>query len=210
MNTPSAVGIAGRTSRPRKCIAPSQKGISLLLFMFDARYSKLFKALSATDTALIGQRPFRYSGLIRLFVAVVSMPIGLAIGSLNHMFAGLPVSVVAVGGILGLIYSLVMRYGYTTRRYLKALDIVSGSDLHSLSFSTAFEVTDFVQNLIDTKVAQIKSLHRSSLRNLQERDLLHELEGQLIELVRVFDGVDGIYTGPARELIIEYTVVIGG
>ncbi len=209
MNTPT-VGRTDTNPDSRKPVVPSQRGVGLLLFMFGAFNSKVFESLLSVDIALIGTKSLKYSNFMRLAIVIVSVPIGLLIGYCDYLFTKYPAWVIAAGGALGLIYALMLRYSWSTRRYLKALDIVSNGNLYSLSFPTALHVTKFIQNLMDEKVAQIKSLHKSgSTQNHQERRLRRELEGQLIELVKVFDGVDGLYTGPAKTLIDEYTLVIG-
>ena len=133
---------------------------------------------------------------MRLLLALVLFPIGLFVGTLTGSLVIAPAVAILVGVLL--------RYSKAVRRYFAALDVLANGDINTLArFHYEQDVVECIQHQLDNTVMQINRLRQDAEEDGQTSTLMRDREGDLIRLIKIFDGVQGLYTGPAKTILRE-------
>ncbi len=193
---------------------PSKVGIFIPLLFVTARE---MKSLEAVDSLFSGKRYFS-SPLNRLVGAFLSVSFSLVLGVMLKAFLGTVLSVpngalydaaLFVPAQCGIIVALYLRFSAMTVRYLMALDLLSNGDIDNLDYRTVNDVCDHVNRMIGHSTGQIQSIKLTLPESgIQGQNELAEQIGQLIPIVRTFQGINGIDTGIAGTILREEGVNI--
>ncbi len=205
---PNFILTVGIHSPNHRVWKPSKVGILIPLLLITARE---ITSLVAVESLFSGRRYFS-SPLNRLLAALLAVPFGLVLGVMLKAFLG---TVVLVSGALydatlfipamfGIIVALYLRFSAKTMRYLTALDLLSNGDIDNLDYRTASDVCDHANRMIGHTIDHIRSIQTSLPDSgIQGQNELAEQIGQLIPIVRTFQGINGIDTGIAGTILRE-------
>lgn len=207
---PKSIQLFGVNSPHHRSPKASRFGILIPLQFITTRETT---SLAAVDS-LFSRRRFFSSPLNRLVCALLATPFGIVLGvalgtilRTSHwvdLGASYEVAAMVIPALMGAIATLYLRYSAKTRRYLVALDLISGGNIDNMDFYTVSDVCGYVNHMIDHSIDQIRCIKlRLPDTGLQGQNELEEQIGVLSQLAKTFDGINGIYTGPARTLLSE-------
>ena len=213
MNTNSSRS-AGDAPATKRVISASKMGVRIVSFLFAQPKSKLSHSLEAVDSVFIprSESICTNSALIRMQAAVLIVPLGLCLGTgvsvLTSFDPPIKVALMIAIPIITFAVALRLRFCRVVNRYLQALDMLSGGDTLSMSFSSGTEVIDAAQKVLDDKVSEMRRIRDESPANSQDTKRALELERQLLQAVHTFDGVSCVFTGPAKTILRDRGVTI--